>query len=102
MKTEDYNLEEKLNMMESVEGSHLDIIATYIRFKKFEITNSKQLSLYISRNCKIAQNLTVFTTKMIQKAMEELQEDYEYRINNEGKKNNWKWGLETVEKQLMK
>ena len=98
----DWILEDKLQDMEKVPNSYLDHIATYIRFKKFPIENSKQLSLYISRNAKIAKELTAFTTKQILQIMETLEADYQYRLQNKGKSNDWKWSLETILKQLMK
>lgn len=98
----EFVLEDKLIGMESKPDSFLDHIATYIRFKKFPITNSKQLSVYISRNARIAKDLEAFTSKQIVRVMESLEKDYQWRIANKGKQSDWKWTLETVLKELMK
>ena len=106
----DWKLEDKLLKMESVPNSYLDHIATYIRHKKFPITNSKQLSTYIARNAKVAKELEGFTSKQLMTIMDRLDEEYQERERNiellkkQGKptKPNWKWGLETVLKTLLK
>lgn len=98
----DFNLEEKLLKMESVPNSYLDHIATYIRHKKFPITNSKQLTSYVKRNLRPAKDLEGFTSKQIYLAMEELEKDYLWRLENKGKGGDWKWTLETVWKHLTK
>lgn len=98
----DFNLEEKLLKMESVPNSYLDHIATYIRHKKFPITNSKQLTTYIKRNLKVAKDLEGFSSKQIISVMDRLQEEQEFRMKHKGKADNWTWGLETVLKTLLK
>lgn len=98
----DWKLEDKLLKMESVPNSYLDHIATYIRYKKFNITNAKQLTTYIKRNIKTAKDLEGFSSKQIYAVMEKLQEEQEYRAKHKGKADNWTWGLETVLKTLLK
>ena len=106
----DWKLEDKLLKMESVPNSYLDHIATYIRYKKFNITNAKQLTTYIKRNLKVAKDLEGFTSKQIYVVMDKLEEEYKEREKNiellkkQNKpiKPNWKWGLETCAKELMK
>lgn len=107
MTEENFNLEEKLSQMESVPGSHLDIVATYIRtkmeskVKPFKVENKKQLELIIRSNVKWAKDLTAFTPKQIQKVMDDLETDFAYRIKNKGLENNWEWKLSTVLKKLV-
>lgn len=99
---EEFNLDEKLIKMESKPDSYLDHIATYIRFKKFPIANSKQLSVYISRCARVAKDLEAFTSKEIQRVMQKLEDDYQWRLKTKGKSDDWKWTLETVLKEMMK
>lgn len=99
---EKFNLDERLSRLESKPDSYLDHIATFIRFKKFEIKDMKQLSLYIKRNARVAKDLEAFTSKELQRVMQKLEDDYQWRIKNKGKSDNWKWTLETCLKELMK
>lgn len=101
----DWNLEERLIKMESVPGSYLDHIATYIRQKNFPIVNIKQLSTYITRNAKVAKDLEGFTSKQLIAVIEKLENEYKERerLLKLGKRtDNWKWTLETCLKELMK
>jgi hypothetical protein len=101
----EWNLEDKLIKMESVPGSYLDHIATYIRNKDFKIANAKQLSTYIARNAKVAKELEGFTSKQVMSVMDKLETEYKERerLLKLGKRtDNWKWTLETCLKELMK
>lgn len=102
MENKEWSLEEALSKMEHVSNSYMDHIATYIRYKKFNITNSKQLSTYIKRNIKVAKDLEGFTSKQIYAVMDKLEADYQYRLEKKGKADNWVWSLETVLKTLLK
>lgn len=102
MEKETFDLDAYLRTMESKPDSHLDHIATYIRFKKFNLTSKEQVVLYIRRNARVAKDLTAFTSKEIQRVMQKLEDDYQWRLANKGKSNDWKWTLETVLKELMK
>jgi len=99
---QEFDLESYLQSMESKPDSHLDHIATYIRFKKFPIASKEQMSVYIKRNLRVAKDLTAFTSKEIQRVMQKLEDDYQWRIKTKGKSDDWKWTLETVLKELMK
>ena len=101
----EWNLEDKLLKMENVPNSYLDHIATYIRHKKFEITNAKQLSTYITRNAKVAKSLEGFTSKQLMAVMDKLEAEYKERerlLKLKKRQDNWKWTLETTLKELMK
>ena len=102
MKDETFDLDAYLRTMESKPDSHLDHIATYIRFKKFYLTNKEQVAVYIKRNLRIAKDLTAFTSKDLQRVMQKLEDDYQWRLTNKGKSGDWKWTLETCLKELMK
>lgn len=95
------DLEKRLEKMEQNEGSYLDIIATYIRQKPVTITNSKQLSLVISRFSRIAKQAEgAYTNDQIFKAIKELKAE-----NVERKRKGLEeidWTIETVFKKLIK
>lgn len=95
------DLEKRLEKMEQNEGSYLDIIATYIRQKPVTITNSKQLSLVISRFSRIAKQAEgAYTNDQIFKAIKELKAE-----NAERKRKGLEeidWTIETVFKKLIK
>lgn len=95
------DLEQRLQQMESVEGSALDIIATYIRQKPVNIENSKQLSLVIGRFIRIARaSEGAYTNEQIFNAIDEL------KFENENKKRRGEpeidWTVETIIKKLIK
>lgn len=97
----EWNLEHKLEQMEAVENSILDIIATFIRQKKLKITNAKQLAIVIGRYSKTAKLLSgAYTNDEIIKAMKQLNADNERR-HRKGEEE-FAWTLETVMKQLTK
>lgn len=96
-------LEEELEKMEQKENSHLDIIASFIREKKIRIENSKQLGLLIKRHCSAASQLSgAYSNKVIFKAMEKLQKDYEKEVERGKIGSPVDWTLETVIKVLTK
>lgn len=95
------DLEKRLEKMESNEGSYLDIIATYIRQKPVTITNSKQLSLVVSRFCRIAKQAEgAYTNDQIFKVIKEIKAE-----NAERKRKGMEeidWTVETIIKKLVK
>jgi helix-turn-helix protein len=94
-------LEEKLCEMEKMEGSYLDIIATYIREKPVHIENSKQLSLVITRFCRIAKSAEgAYTNKQIFSTINEIKKEYE-EDKRKGK-TPIDWTVETIIKKLVK
>lgn len=92
-------LEEVLTDMEKT--PHLDLIATYIREKPVTIENSQQLSLVITRFCKVASEMVgAYSNDQVFTAIDKIKKD-----------NKWKerkgevvtdWTLETVLKTLVK
>ena len=92
-------LEEKLEKMESKPGSHLDIIATFIRVGKLNPKTSAELTAVIKRYAKIATTLTAFvepdgTMPRIFDACKVCQD--------ESHKLGYQWSLDTVYKKLTK
>lgn len=91
-------LEEKLESMESKPGSHLDVIASFIREKNLKPQSSAELTALIKRHARMAAQLTAFMEptdypmRRVFKAME--------KCSEEGKRLNYDWSLETVLKKL--
>jgi hypothetical protein len=95
------DLEKRLETMESSEGSYLDIIATYIRKKPVTITNSKQLSMVISRFSRIAKSAEyAYTNQQIFDAIKKIQAD-NAELKRKGQPE-IDWTVETIFKQLTK
>lgn len=94
-------LEKRLETMELKEGSWLDIIATYIRQKPVTIENSKQLSLVVSRFCRIAKKMEgAYTNKQIFDVIKELKaENAEQKRKGQVELD---WTVETIMKKLTK
>lgn len=94
-------LEQRLTQMEQVEGSALDIIATYIREKPVKITNSKQLSLVIARFSRIAKAAEgAYTNKQLFEAIGEIKKENQERSRKGEAPIDWT--VETVIKKLIK
>lgn len=96
-----FDLEEKLVDMEKKEGSHLDIIATFIREKPVSVDNSKQLGAVIARYGKIASRMSgAYSTSQIFEAIQRIKEDNLARGRRS--QDHIDWTLETVYKYLTK
>jgi len=96
-----WNLEDKLQEMEKMENSYLDIIATFIREKPVVVENAKQLSAIISRYCRISKKLSgAYTNKQIFETVKKIQAD------NQDKKRRGneqiEWSVDTIYKYLTK
>jgi hypothetical protein len=92
-------LEEKLQDMEKKEGSYLDFIASFIREKPVKIENSKQLSVVITRYCRVAKQLEgAYTSKQVFDAIDAVKKDNERRRIDD----KVDWTLDTVLKKLTK
>ncbi len=94
-------LEEKLQKMETVENTYLDIIATFIREKPVQVDNARQLSAIIARYCRIAKQLAgTYTNKQIFDAVKRIKAD---NVERKRKGNEQiDYTLETVYKILTK
>jgi len=93
-------LEEKLQQMEKVPNSHLDIIASFIRDKPVKIENAKQLTNTIKRYARVASSLSgAYTNQQIFDAAAKIKKDNARRKNTGDEVD---WTLETVLKQLTK
>lgn len=94
-------LEEKLQDMEKVENSDMDIIATFIRKKPVNVENSKQLTQVIVRFRKTAQKISgAYSNDQVFEAINKIKEDNEVR-----KRKNFDeidWTIETILKYLTK
>lgn len=93
-----FDLETKLEDMEKKPGSHLDVIASFIREKKLKPQSSAELTALIKRHARMATQLTAFMEptdypmRRVFKAME--------KCSDESKRLNYDWSLETVLKKL--
>lgn len=97
----EWSLESKLQEMEKVENSYLDIIATFIREKPVKIENSKQLSAVITRYCRVAKKLAgAYTNKQIFDAVGKIKADNAIRKRRGEVEIDYT--LETVMKSLTK
>jgi hypothetical protein len=95
-----FNIEEKLQKMEKIPNSYLDIIASFIREKPVRVENSKQLSAVISRFARVSQKLSgAYTNEQIFGAAEKIKKDNKRREN---RGDDIDWTLETVFKTLTK
>lgn len=92
----EFILEEKLQQMEKTEGSYLDHIASFIRYKKLKPESSRELSAIIGRYSRIAKTLEAYTSEKLWNAMKQVEED------NAKRKDKINWTLDTVFKQLTK
>lgn len=71
-----FSLERELEKMESVENSHSDIIATFIRAKKLKVENKGQLSGIQYRHTADAKRLSgAYTNTEIMKAIAEIKKE---------------------------
>lgn len=95
-----WNLEEKLQEMESKEGSHLDIIATFIREKSVKVENAKELSAVITRHAKTASLLAkTYSPEKIFNAIDKIKKENRRRSDRGDEVD---WTLETILKTLTK
>lgn len=96
----EFNLEEKLQKMEKIPNSYLDIIASFIREKPVKVENSKQLSIVISRFARVSQKLSgAYTNEQIFGAAEKIKKENKRREN---RGDDVDWTLETILKTLTK
>lgn len=92
-------LESKLEEMEKIPNSYLDIIASFIREKPVSIENAKQLSVVITRYCRVAKQLSgAYTNKQIFGAVSKIKEDNDKKKVGE----QIDFTLETILKTLTK
>jgi len=96
-----WNLEDKLQEMEEVENSYLDVIATFIREKPVVVENAKQLSAIISRYCRIAKKLSgAYTNKQIFDTVKRIQADNQEKRRKGNEQ--IEWSIDTIYKYLTK
>lgn len=95
-----WKLEEKLEDMESKEGSHLDIIATFIREKPVKVENAKELSAVITRHAKTASLLAkTYSPEKIFNAIDKIKKENRRRSDRGDEVD---WTLDTILKTLTK
>ena len=89
-KTTTFSFSEKLSEMKNDKRRHIQIIALYWKFKKFNYTNEKQYKSAISRDLKSSSNLSGYSDEQIIKTMQWLEKNA----------TNYIWKLETVHKYI--
>jgi len=89
-----WSLEKELEKLDKSGKRYLEIIGYFIERKKLDIPNGKALAATIARYARAAKSLEGFTSSQIKKAMDDLEKRSD--------KDDFKWTLETVLKQLTK
>lgn len=94
------DLEMKLKEMEKEPGSHLDIIATFIREKPVKVENAKELSAVITRHSKTASLLAkTYSPEKIFAAIDKIKKENRRRSDRGDEVD---WTLDTILKTLTK
>jgi DNA-binding transcriptional regulator YhcF (GntR family) len=92
----EFNLEDEIKRLLGYQQYWLNIIGLYIKVKKVNLTNKKQVGVLVSRFTKTAKILEAFDRKQIEDGMRKCMQQKDF------KNNSIDWTLETLLKQLTK
>ena len=97
-----FNLEEEIKEMESIPGSEMDHLASYIWYKDLKVESMGELVVLKKRFGKILKDLAVYSRPRVQEAMIKLNKKADHEENTKGENNVVEWTLETCLKTLQK